>query len=187
MQQSYALALDEILEQQSENGQEQTEAADPVPTAEQQFTGRPIRRVANAALNSPRFREISARMVINARFGPFINSLNLSPEERDQLNELMTDVLNQQNELRLRLASGEITQAEFAEGMRNLNMEEALANYLTPEELDGYYAWQEQQDERNRQQALLSPGNRKEQFIIKGKEHTVLSLFYFHRTNPVRR
>ena len=106
----------------------------------------------SSVMNSPRFQELSSRMMLNSQYGGFINNLNLTTEERDELNEIMTDVLQQQNALRMQLASGEITINEYQSAIASLNMEDAMASFLTTDEMDQYYTYQDQQEERQRQQ-----------------------------------
>lgn len=138
-----ALAREEINELQNQDGQDYAQSADS-PQSD-----RPIARI----MNSPRVREIGSRMMLNNRYGRFINSLDLNTEEREQLNELMSDVIRRQNDLRVLVATGEITLDEFQSEMAGINMEDALASFLTPGEMDEFYTYQDEEEERMQQQA----------------------------------
>ena len=109
-------------------------------------------RRARELVNSPRFQELTSQMQVNARYGSFINSLGLDPADREELNSLLMDVFNRQTQLRIQLANGEISQDYFARAMAELNMEDAMAGFLTPDEMNAYYDWQAQEETRNQQQ-----------------------------------
>lgn len=142
--QDLALAREDLLEQQDSPQTDQFSNSD-APAMNGQ------RQIARM-MNSPRIREIGSRMMLNSRYGQFISSLGLNAEDEEQLNEIMSDVISGQNELRILLANGEITLEEFQSSMADLNMEDALASFLTPSEMDAFYTYEAEEEARNRQQ-----------------------------------
>ena len=107
-------------------------------------------------MNNPRFQELSAKMQISNRFGPFINSLGLSPEERDELNSILMEVINEQQSLQQQMMNGELTMEDFQAAMADLDMNQALASFLTEDEMEQWYDWQDQETERAQQQAQMA-------------------------------
>jgi hypothetical protein len=151
--QNLALARNALQDSQGENDQNQGEFL----TNENALAGPGgPGRAMTQFMDNPRFQELSSRMMLNNRFGPFISSLQLSPEERDELNDILMEVINEQQILQRQMMNGEISPEEFQTAMANLDMDQTMASFLTDDELNQWYDWQDQEAERAQQQVQMA-------------------------------
>lgn len=97
-----------------------------------------LRDLHDERMQTPEAMDLLARNSVQQQYGDFIRSLNLRPEEEEELFQLMVDEMKKRLFLSERLASGELTRDEYARLRDPRSLYSALREYLTEEEMEAF-------------------------------------------------
>lgn len=99
--------------------------------------------------STPEGRALRNEQLLNSEYGEFIAALKLPAEARKQLTDVIRGVFAKRQELRDRVARGEISRDQQQAAVKD-DLANALAGYLSAEEMEVFYDYEVTRPERAR-------------------------------------
>lgn len=116
-------------------------------------------RLTQERTRRPEALQLTAHLTLNNVYGDFLDSLDLTEDERIELSDYMKVLLVQQQELAQQLRDGDISQEEIRKINSEYTMYDHLKNFLTEDELQKFTAYQQTLLARQRTQRVETLSN----------------------------